>query len=251
MKKVIDKFSTGSDEYRKYRPHYPEELYHYLLDLTAGREVCWDCATGNGQVAQALAPHFHSIQATDISASQLAEAYRLPNVTYSLQRAEQTNFADQSIDLITVGQALHWFDFAAFNQEVVRVLRPGGVLAVWCYRLLHVNPPLDEKILELYDAKLGNYWSEERRHVDAGYADISLPFPGMATERLFETTLEWSAADLVGYLNTWSSVKKYQLAFPGSDPVGEVMNDHLREYGGRTFKVHIPIVLRWGEKATG
>ncbi len=251
MKKVIDKFSTASNDYRKFRPHYPDEMYRYLLDQTTGREVCWDCATGNGQAARALAPHFNSILATDISSAQLAQACHLPNISYSQQRAEQTDFADRSIDLIVVGQALHWFDFAAFNKEVMRVLRPGGVLAVWCYRLLHTDAVPDEKILELYDDKLGQYWSNERRHIDVGYADIPLPFAGMETAHSFETDLNWKSADLLGYLNTWSSVKKYQLAFPGSDPVGEVMEACLRPYGkSEIFKISFPLVLRWGRKAT-
>ncbi|WP_211263129.1 methyltransferase domain-containing protein [Thioalkalivibrio nitratireducens] len=49
-------------------------------------------------------------------------------------------------DLITVGQALHWFDFPAFYAEAARVLRPGGVLAAWGYGLMQVSPAVDAAV---------------------------------------------------------------------------------------------------------
>jgi len=121
-----DNFSTQSDDYAKFRPVYPRELIDYLLSLTDTHETCWDCGTGNGQLAVKLAGHFDKIFATDISEKQLSNATHKPNIAYSKQPAEQTNFPDRSFDLITVAQAAHWFDHERFNREVKRVLKPNS-----------------------------------------------------------------------------------------------------------------------------
>ena len=125
MKAAQDLFSKQATTYRKYRPTYPAELYDLLLSYTQGRDACWDVGTGNGQVAAVLASHFKEVYATDLSTRQLENAIQRPNIHYSASRAETPDFADGSFDLVTVGQAMHWFDHTAFNAEVNRVLKPG------------------------------------------------------------------------------------------------------------------------------
>jgi len=119
MKEILDKFSKQAKTYQKYRPRYPQVLYDELLSLTSKRQSCWDCGTGNGQVAIELAKYFEQVYATDISQQQLNQATSIPNITYKVERAESTSFPAQTFDLITVGQAMHWFDFEAFNKEVL------------------------------------------------------------------------------------------------------------------------------------
>ena len=74
MKQSKDKFSTQSEIYKKYRPVYPQELYDVILKATKGRGACWDCATGNGQVANELSKHFDVVFATDLSENQIKQA---------------------------------------------------------------------------------------------------------------------------------------------------------------------------------
>ncbi len=102
MKKVKDKFSDRSEFYKKYRPTYPEEFYEEILKLTTGRNECWDCGTGNGQVAAELSKYFNKVYATDISESQIDNADKRDNVIYKVERAEKTTFRDSQFDLITV-----------------------------------------------------------------------------------------------------------------------------------------------------
>lgn len=123
---MLDRFSGHADRYARYRIDYPDALYNYVLSFVNGRQSAWDCATGNGQVASTLARYFDQVEATDISQTQLEQALVLPNVRYQISRAEKTPFADNQFDLVTVGQALHWFDAEAFHREVRRVLKPGG-----------------------------------------------------------------------------------------------------------------------------
>tara|TARA_R100000687_G_C6323682_1_gene106232 strand:+ start:348 stop:518 length:171 start_codon:yes stop_codon:yes gene_type:complete len=53
-----DNFSSKSSSYAKYRPTYPQELYQFLKEKLHKTEKAWDCGTGNGQVAGALAKFF-------------------------------------------------------------------------------------------------------------------------------------------------------------------------------------------------
>src|SRR5262245_26273424 len=135
-----DHFSTQAGEYMLYRPRYPRALFEFLASIAPARDRAWDCGTGNGQAATALAEFFAEVVATDPSASQLVHARRHPKVRYLEAAAEQCPLADESVDLVTVAQAVHWFDLTKFYAEVRRVGRAGGVLAVWSYGLAKISP---------------------------------------------------------------------------------------------------------------
>ncbi|HEY8970258.1 MAG TPA: class I SAM-dependent methyltransferase, partial [Puia sp.] len=108
-----DNSSSQSDKYAQFRPTYPDALYAYLLSVVPARDSAWDCGTGNGQVARVLAQSFRKVAATDISPQQIEHAFVHERIEYSVQPAEGTSFPDNSFDLITVAQAIHWFDFDA------------------------------------------------------------------------------------------------------------------------------------------
>src|SRR6476661_739603 len=145
-----DLFSAQADEYARRRPHYPAELFAFLAWLTRGHERAWDCATGNGQAAIGLAPYFDEVVATDASDGQLRNAFQHPKVTYRQARAEESGLVSASVELVTVAQAVHWFDLDRFHGEVQRVLKPGGVCAVWCYSLTRISPEIDGIVDDFY-----------------------------------------------------------------------------------------------------
>ena len=105
-----DHFSGHSADYSEFRPTYPDALFAGLAHACAATELAWDCATGSGQAAVGLSHYFDKVIATDASANQVAQAEAAPGVEYRVSRAEQTDFAAASFDLISVAQALHWFD---------------------------------------------------------------------------------------------------------------------------------------------
>src|SRR6187549_4084586 len=100
-----DLFSSQSKVYAAFRPTYPEGLYTFIFQQLKERNAVWDCATGNGQVAQYLSAHFAAVYGTDISQQQLDHAVKKQNIFYSKSPGEATSFHDNQFDLITVAQA--------------------------------------------------------------------------------------------------------------------------------------------------
>ena len=241
-----DKFSEAPADYKQYRPLYPKALVEELAGMLAYRGVCWDCGTGNGQLALMLADEFNLVCATDISARQLQEAPPHKGILYSVQPAGDTDFPADFFDLVTVAQAIHWFDFDAFYAEVKRVLKPEGLLAVIGYNLLNISPAVDIVIRNFYDSVIGPYWDKERRYIDENYQTIPFPFEEIAMPA-FTMETDWNFLQLLGYLNTWSAVKNYTAA-NGHNPV-ELIAEELQHAWGdekRVKKVTFPLLLRVG-----
>ena len=242
----LDRFSEQAARYARYRPAYPPELYAWLLPLVPHRLRAWDCATGNGQVAVVLADYFREVEATDLSASQLAEAVERPNVHYQVATAEKTPFPDDYFDLITVGQAVHWFDPAAYHAEVRRVAGPGTVLAEWGYGLGQTgDAELDTLIRHFHDAVVGSYWDASRGHVLDEYARLPFPFARVRRAR-FKVRQQWSAAWFLDYLRTWSAVANYGRQHAGADAVLLVAEDLTRRWGVGEREVVFPVFARAG-----
>ena len=246
MKPSIDRFSEASDQYQLYRPKYPDQLYQLLLKHVSQKKRAWDCATGNGQVALQSAKHFEAVEASDLSPQQLAAAPKHPKIRYTACRAEQTPFPDQHFDLITVAQALHWFDVPAFHREAVRVARPGCLLAEWGYGLLQLEEPVQKVIDLFYRNIIGAYWDPERLHIDRQYEDLPFPFGRISVNQPLYMENHWTLEHLLGYFSTWSAVKRYH-AQHHSDPVDLVREALFKAWGEENSKlVRHPIFLRIG-----
>jgi SAM-dependent methyltransferase len=244
-----DHFSRLAAQYAAFRPAYPPAIFDYLAQVCRDRQSAWDCACGTGQATLALAERFHAVTATDASAQQVAAAPAHPNVTYRVARAEESGIESQSLDLVTVAQALHWFDLDLFYGEVQRVLKPSGVLAVWTYGPLQVDGNgIDALFQDFYWNIVGPYWPPERRFVEEGYRGLAFPFAEAAPPS-FNMEAHWERAHLLGYLRTWSATARYA-DDKGIDPV-EVLEERLAPLwvdAGSTRKVTWPLALRVGRK---
>lgn len=215
-----DNFSKQSATYRKYRPGYPITLFDFLQKLTPEHTLAWDCGTGNGQSAISLAGFYQKVYATDPSANQIKNALPNPRVTYQVEKAEQCSLPDNAADLITVAQALHWFNFDDFFTEAKRVLKPNGILAVWCYDLPCISPEIDKLIRHFHDNIVGEFWQPENKLIDNAYATIPFPFAEIK-QTVFEMKQDLSLNDLSGLLQSWSAVQRYQEQ-TGKNPVDEI-----------------------------
>lgn len=244
-----DHFSPQADRYTRYRPGYPRELFQFLASLPASIAHAWDCGTGNGQAAVALAEFFTRVDATDPSSRQIEHAVPHARVTYQVAPAEHCPLPDDSVDLVTVAQALHWFDLDRFYSEVRRVGRAHSVIAAWTYGLATITPEIDAIVQRLYSDVLGAYWPPERRLVEQRYATIQFPFAEIESPQ-FSMAARWNLDDLLGYLSTWSSAQKF-LETHGVDPLDTVRGDFARIWGPAESErtVHWPLHLRVGRIA--
>ncbi|HYG18254.1 MAG TPA: class I SAM-dependent methyltransferase [Ohtaekwangia sp.] len=240
-----DLFSGHARLYATFRPTYPEDLYQFIFSHLRQRDRAWDCATGNGQVAQFLSRHFKNVFATDISAQQLREAIPANNIRYTMGAAEQSGFEDDQFDLITVGQALHWFDRDRFYEEVNRVGRDKGLLAVWGYAMLSIGDPIDECLIDFYTHVVGPYWDGARKLVDDRYRTIEFPFEEL-TPPEFSIAVSWDRDRLAGYLESWSATQKY-IQTNGVNPVDALIHSLEKHWPKNTAKqVRFPVFMRLG-----
>ncbi|HAA24063.1 MAG TPA: SAM-dependent methyltransferase [Cytophagales bacterium] len=246
MKQAIDNFSKQADTYKVSRPTYPQALYDFLLAQCPSRATAWDCGTGNGQVAMALADHFELVTASDLSGAQLAAAEHRPNIRYIESRAEHTPFPDHAFDLITVGQAAHWFDMAEFSREAKRVGKTGGHIGIFGYGLMRIDAATDALVWELYEEVLGEYWDPERRIVEGGYQELEFDFPELETPTDFAIADTWNVDRLLTFLHSWSATQKYKDAHGGEDPVNGVEARLRSLWREETKEVQFPVFLRLG-----
>ncbi len=214
-------FSEIAQQYERNRPDYPSEIFQYLAMVCDGHDTAWDVGTGTGQAAIQLAKQFDTVIATDESVEQLAHAKKAPNIIYRHEAAERASLEDESVDIVTVAQALHWFDFDAFMQEVDRVLKPGGIFAAWSYSLVSINPEADKIIKKLYQDILGDYWSERRQWVNQGYDNFEFPNQLLIPPKI-KMEVTWSYQQFADYLRTWSAVHTYKKQ-EGEDPVNLIL----------------------------
>lgn len=241
-----DNFSSVAENYAVYRPEYPPAVYEFIMNLCDHKVSAWDCGTGNGQVAMALANHFQRVYATDISQEQIDNAYWDDRITYNVEAVESCSFPDRSFDLITVGQAVHWFDFDQFYSQVKRTLKPKGLLAIIGYGLIRSDEAVDAVLLDLYKVILGKYWDPERKYIDEQYKTIPFPFheigiPGFSIE------VNWKLEQLLGYLQTWSAVQHYKKS-QKQDPIQKVEAKLIKAWGKDSSKrMEFPVFLRLGK----
>lgn len=241
-----DNFSVQSKDYANFRPRYPAALYDFLYCQVAAFDKALDVATGNGQVAAELAQKFTEVHATDISTKQLAEAPQLPNIFYKAEAAEDATFPDQYFDLITIAQAIHWFDFDKFYTAAKRILKPGGIIAVIGYGLIHINDKVDPWLHHFYKNITGPYWDKERKYVDELYNTIPFPFVEIKSP-LLQIEYTWTKNQFIGYLNTWSAMQHFIKANK-SHPLSEELMRQLNALwpDGETYKISFPLLLRTG-----
>lgn len=245
-----DHFADVANCYADFRPRYPAALFDWLADRAPDLSLAWDCAAGTGQASVPLADRFTQVVATDASRAQIASAVPHPRIHYRVAPAQRSGLDDRTVDLVTVAQALHWLDLDAFHAEVRRVVKPGGLLAVWTYGMHSTSDKsIDALVRYFYSHIVGAYWPPERRHVETGYRDLPFPFADIAAPA-FAMTAHWSLPQLLGYLRSWSATARY-VRERGVDPVLELGAQLATLWGDTDAALTItwPLALRAGRVA--
>ena len=240
-----DHFSAQAVDYARFRPHYPDELFRYLASIVPEKNLAWDCATGNGQAAVALAGKFEHVVATDASEKQIANTTPHPRVEYRIVSAENSGIDSNTIDLVAIAQALHWFDLDRFYAEAKRVSKRPGVIAAWAYNLLRTTPAIDAVINHYYSNVVGAFWPPERALVEK-FDQLPFPFTEIVTPS-FDMVAHWNVEHLLGYLRTWSATQHFVAAHK-RDPLQNIENELRSEWGdaGQLRRVVWPLTLRVG-----
>ncbi len=246
-----DLFSGHADDYKKFRPTYPQSLFEYLATLVPHCDAVWDCGTGNGQGAKGLAEYFEQVYATDASEKQIEQAESLNNVIFSVATAEQSGLQDNSVSLVTVFQALHWFELEKFFAEVKRVLVPQGIIAVIGYNTAITGITAVD---DVYKAFCFDYlwqkqcWAMSRKSLNDNYQTIDFPFEEIQPPQFF-IEMQWNYQDYLSYLNTWSAVKIYSEKY-NQNPVETYVMPKIESKWPdkqKAITVKFPMVLRVGK----
>lgn len=262
---IKDNFSTQAKLYKQFRPTYPLDLYQFIFNYVEKFEKAWDCACGNGQVAEILADHFEMVYASDISQKQLDEISTKVNIIPSLSNAIKSNYPDNYFDLVCVAQAVHWFNSAEFNQELRRVAKNNAIIAFWTYALPEFkginneqNKDLNDALIHFYKVVIDAYWDSERTLIDDNYEDILFPYHELYNNckkdrtqikesTSFSIKVEWDKLHFLKYLETWSSVKKYILKNQ-SNPILLIEKEVDKYWNSQdSIQIEFPIYLKLGQ----
>jgi SAM-dependent methyltransferase len=239
-------FDQGGKAYAQYRPEYPPSLVAYLTSLCTSRTLAVDVGCGNGQLTRHLAEEFQEVAAFDPSLDQLAHAAQHAHIHYACASAEKLPLAAGRANLVTVAQAVHWFRLEEFYAEVRRIAAPDAILALLCYGTFNTDERFMSRINQFYAEELGPYWPPERLLIEAGYASLPFPFREQKAPPM-EITLDWNLDQLLGYLSTWSAVRRAREA--GKQAMLADFDQALRSLWGApetVCRVRWPLHLRLG-----
>ena len=166
------RFSDRVDDYVRYRPDYPATLLEWLQH-DCGVSTAWvvaDIGAGTGISSKMLLDAGYRVIAVEPNAPMRAAAEKWLGADAKFSavdgRADATGLEDASVDLVTVAQAFHWFDEETTRREFARILRPGGLAAIWWNsRRLTGTPFLEgyELLLQTFGT---DYTSVAERYAD-------------------------------------------------------------------------------------
>eukprot|EP01133_Synstelium_polycarpum_P005972 gene5972-6917_t len=208
-KKFEDHFGSVGDKYKAFRPTYPQKIFDIIKEFhgtDAPMDLALDVGCGSGQATLSLAQMFKKVIGVEPSLGQITNAMKADNVTY-IQSPSESIAVDEneSVDLINVACALHWFDFDAFFKETQRLLKPNGTLVAFSYSLCSLTPNEAAEAInnDLINNILGPYWAERKKVNDNKYADIVPPYKNTVRKE-FNIVQKTSIKQLVGVYGTWS-----------------------------------------------
>lgn len=233
MSNNVERFSTRVENYVKHRPGYPREVLGLLTEecgLTTASVVA-DVGSGTGILSELFLQNGNRVYGVEpnremrVAGARLLAAY--PHFVSVEGRAEATTLPAASVDFVTAGQAMHWFERDGARREFARVLRPGGwVVVLWNERLTEGTP-----FLEAYERLLLDYGTDYRE-VSHKYAEGSLIEPffgaGRYRSRTFPNRQVFDLDGLRGRLLSASYVP--ESGHPSFTPMMRALDALFREH---------------------
>lgn len=207
------RFGHAAEEFQRYRPDYPPDLFeHILAAVPAGRrERAIDLGAGTGKSTRALLPHFREVIAAEPDTGMAAKLKQeIPAAIVRTVTAEDCSQPPSSVDLVTVGNALHWMDVQCVFANVHTWLRTGGILAVYDRPLPKTTPAIDAVVL----AELRGPWKphrDPRLKRDRVWENEVRAAPGfeLVEETKFSYLVAMSPRDYAGFWRSTSYGSSY------------------------------------------
>jgi ubiquinone/menaquinone biosynthesis C-methylase UbiE len=196
-------FRDGS-LYDAARPSYPDEAITYFseaLGLDQSMHVL-DLGAGSGIFSRQIRPFVGRVTAVDPSAS-MRESFRSANDDVEILEGSDVSIpiGDESVDVVFVAQAFHWFDAPRALREIHRVLIPQGALGlIWNER--------DESVEWVLELSRAMQWDTRQPYeVGMDFTDMISAGPFTGVERaFFEHTQILSREGLLGRVLTTSYI---------------------------------------------
>jgi len=156
MMKNTDKFSSKAQHYVHGRPGYPKQAVDYMKTLAPDDAVFADIGAGTGKLTITIAEAGYEIFAVEPNVDMYEQLKKIlkyfPNTIPIYATSEETTLADNSVDVITVAQALHWFDLEKFDAECRRILKPNGWVVVLYNNGVKGDAKVKEKVAHRMEA---------------------------------------------------------------------------------------------------
>jgi len=196
------RFSGRVADYVRARPGYPPELAVRLATACGWHDAVTiaDVGSGTGLLAKVFLDAGHRVIGVEPNGEMRAAGDTLLGTHGRFSsvggRAEATGLAAASVDLVSAGQAFHWFDRQLARAEFIRILRPGGHVAlVWNDRRLDATP-----LLQGYEALLVAHCPEYLRLVHRNVDEAVLAeffAPAVPVSFVFDNRQEFDWEGLV------------------------------------------------------
>lgn len=235
------RFGHAADEFQRYRPDYPPALYERILaEVPADRRKrAMDLGAGTGMVAEPLAGLFQEVIAVEPDAAMAAKiAERLPRVIIRNATAEECVQPPESVDLITIANALHWMDTDRVLANARAWLRPSGVLAVFDRPLPKATAAIDAIVL----SELRGPWKphrDPRLKRDLVWQDIVRAAPGFGVieEAKFPNLVRMSPQEYTGFWRSTSYGSSYARTLADPEGYWSELQSRFAAVGGPSISV--------------
>ena len=215
--KIEMSFSQVADAYQQFRPGYPQALYDTLAQWVPPVGECraLDVGCGTGNVTRELAKMYPFVYGIDPSEGMLTQARLVPvdsvnPISWTEGFAEDLPFEDRFFDLVTVAQAFHWFDGDRFLTACKRVLKTGGLVAIFA------EGPASGMVYRSSIHKIIRDFREEGRQTETRRGPRKKPDELFVThgfcdveKRVIEYDLEWEIEAFVGFMNSMSMMADF------------------------------------------
>jgi ubiquinone/menaquinone biosynthesis C-methylase UbiE len=195
------RFTGRAQNYARYRPRYPQSVLSWLVkkwDLSPASVIA-DIGSGTGILSELFLKHGNRVFGVEpntemrhVAELQLREYANFVSIAGT---AEATSLPDNSADIVTAGQAFHWFAMEETKTEFLRILKPDGLVVLLWNRAKNTGAPLGQAFAELVDKHALQPEAQQKPERPDKDPAIEEFFDGRVEKQLFDNSgsLDWES----------------------------------------------------------